>query len=73
MRNQPHKKAEKFCMNKAKKVIKICGRCKGAGYVITGGHQILCADCDGHGHTLVDREKYYRELRREVRDARYRK
>lgn len=52
----------------ADKVIKICGRCNGTGYTITGGHQILCPDCDAKGHTLVDREIYYRQFRWEQKN-----
>lgn len=44
----------------ADKVIKICSRCNGTGYTITGGHQTACPDCEGHGHTLVNNEIYYR-------------
>jgi len=54
----------------ADKVIKICGRCNGTGYVITGGYQTPCPDCKNHGHTLVDREVYYRQLHWEQKNRR---
>lgn len=55
------------------KVMKPCGRCKGAGHIIIGGYQDVCPECEGKGYELVDKEAYYRELRREVRDERYKK
>jgi DnaJ-class molecular chaperone len=57
-------------MNQTKKVIKVCGRCNGTGYIITGGHQSMCLDCDAHGHTLVDKEVYYRQLQWEHKNRR---
>jgi DnaJ-class molecular chaperone len=60
-------------LDKSEKVMKPCGRCKGAGHIITGGYQNVCPECEGKGYELVDKEAYYRELRREVRDERYRK
>ena len=52
----------------SEKVIKVCGRCNGIGRTITGGHQTMCPDCKGHGHTLVEREIYYRQLRWEQKN-----
>lgn len=52
------------------KVIKICGKCHGTGYIITGGIQDQCPDCGNKGHTLVDREIYYRQLRWEQKNRR---
>lgn len=55
------------------KAMKPCGRCKGTGQIITGGVQDACHECEGRGYFLVNRDVYFRELRREVRDERYRK
>lgn len=45
------------------KVVRVCGRCHGTGYIIVGGHQNQCPDCDAHGYAMVDKEVYYRQLR----------
>lgn len=55
------------------KVMKPCSRCHGTGQIITGGHQNPCHECEGRGYSLVNRDVYYRELRRELRNARYNK
>jgi predicted RNA-binding Zn-ribbon protein involved in translation (DUF1610 family) len=55
-------KASCFHYKMADKVIKICDRCKGSGSLIAGGRQFLCPDCDAIGHTLIDREVYFRQL-----------
>ena len=53
--------------------MKPCGRCHGTGQIIIGGHQNPCYECEGKGYELVDKEAYFRELRREVRDERHNK
>ena len=60
-------------MNTSEKVMKPCGNCHGTGQIITGGYQNPCYECEGKGYFLVNRDVYYRELRREARNERYRK
>jgi DnaJ-class molecular chaperone len=60
-------------MNKSEKVMKPCERCHGTGQIITGGVQDACHECEGKGYFLVDRATYFRELRREVHNERYKK